>query len=113
MSPRPPTCSRSCHDISKRPSPLTAARRIERDRDLSRKADLAAMGMTAQQDIEVGIGSLPRHRLTNYFIKRTAFSSASLIGMTMGRRRRPQPRIRPTPASPGDWVQRDTRPERG
>ena len=35
--------------------------RIKRDRDAARKADLAAMGMAAQQKIEVGIGSLPIH----------------------------------------------------
>jgi hypothetical protein len=33
--------------------------RIKRDRDVARKADLAAMGMAAQQEIEVGMGSLP------------------------------------------------------
>ena len=35
--------------------------RIKRDRDAARKADLAAMGMAAQQEIEVGMGSLPIH----------------------------------------------------
>jgi hypothetical protein len=35
--------------------------RIKRDRDAAPKADLAAMGMAAQQEIEVGIGSLPIH----------------------------------------------------
>src|SRR6478672_1631143 len=35
--------------------------RIKRDRDAARKADLAAMGMAAQQDIEGGMGSLPIH----------------------------------------------------
>jgi len=33
--------------------------RIECDRDSPRKADLAAMGMAAQEEIEVGTGSLP------------------------------------------------------
>src|SRR6478736_3645458 len=35
--------------------------RIKRDRDATRKADLAAMGMAAQQEIEVGTGSPPIH----------------------------------------------------
>ena len=35
--------------------------RMKRDRDATRKADLAAMGMAAQQDIEGGMGSLPIH----------------------------------------------------
>src|SRR6478672_465491 len=35
--------------------------RIKRDRDSARKADLAAMGMAAQQEIKVGMGSLPIH----------------------------------------------------
>ena len=34
---------------------------IKRDRDAARKADLAAMGMAAQQEIEVGTSSLPIH----------------------------------------------------
>src|SRR4029079_5485701 len=33
--------------------------RIESDRDSPGKADLAAMGMAAQEEIEVGTGSLP------------------------------------------------------
>ena len=61
MTLRPPTCSRSCHDISKCRSPWSAARPNQRDREAARKADLAAMGMAAEQDIEVGTGSLPIH----------------------------------------------------
>ena len=34
---------------------------IKRDRDAARKADLAAMSMAAQQEIKVGMGSLPIH----------------------------------------------------
>ena len=55
---RPPTCSRSCHGISK---PQGTIERGKTESSVigmpARKADLAAMGMAAQHEIEAGMGS--------------------------------------------------------